>query len=85
MYRLPSHLSVTDRPPLACVLLLAATIAGGCANPREMMTGSTGKTISVAAWRTQAAPAAEAVRRLSEGEGEVVVSSAIAVHEMRKP
>jgi hypothetical protein len=41
--------------------------------------------LTVAPWKTQAAAATEAVRPLSEGEGELVVASAIAAHEMRKP
>jgi hypothetical protein len=57
----------------------------GCASPRELMTGSTGRAVPVASWQAQAAPTVEAVRPLSEGEGELVVASAIAAHEMRRP
>jgi hypothetical protein len=49
------------------------------------MTGTTGRTLATAPWQTQAAPSAEAVRPLSDGEGELVVASAIAAHEMRRP
>jgi hypothetical protein len=69
---------------LACTLAAAAGLAG-CANPRELMTGSTGISMPVAAWQTQAAPSIEAVRPLTDGEGEMVVASAIAAHEMRRP
>jgi hypothetical protein len=63
-----------------------AALAGGCANPKDLLiTGSTGAPTAVAPWQTQAAPSAEAVRPLSEGEGERVVASAIAAHEMRRP
>jgi hypothetical protein len=86
MYRLlPPHLRLARRPLLACTLAAAAALAGGCANPRELLTGSTGRPLTVAPWKTQAAAATEAVRPLSEGEGELVVASAIAAHEMRKP
>jgi hypothetical protein len=71
------------RALLPCTL--AAAALAGCANPRELMTGALGAPLAVAPWQTRAAPSAEAVRPLSEGEGELVVASAIAAHEMRKP
>jgi hypothetical protein len=87
MYRLPnpSHLRLVCRPLLACALAATAALAGGCAKPQELMTGATGRPVAAAPWQTQAAPSAEAVRPLSDGEGELVVASAIAAHEMRRP
>jgi hypothetical protein len=86
MYRPPlsPHPRLARRALLTCTLAAAAGLAG-CANPRELMTGSTGKSMPLAAWQTQAAPTSEAVRSLSEGEGELVIASAIAAHEMRRP
>jgi hypothetical protein len=74
---------------LACALALVAAAAGGCAKPEELLTGTTsagpGRVAAVAPWQTRAAASAEAVRPLSDGEGEVVVATAIAAHEMRRP
>jgi hypothetical protein len=87
MYRLlPTLPRTVCRPLLGAVLAATAAIAGGCANPREMLlTGSVGRPLTVAPWKTQASPASEAVRPLSDGEGELVIATAIAVHEMRRP
>jgi hypothetical protein len=87
MYRpsLSPHLRLVRRALPPCALAAAAALTAGCANPRELMTGSTGRSMPVAAWQTQAAPTTEAVRPLSEGEGELVIASAIAAHEMRRP
>jgi hypothetical protein len=86
MFRLLSpHLRLVRRALLPCAL----AVAGGCAKPGEILTGATsaipGRPGAVAAWQTRAAVSVEAVRPLSEGEGELVVASAIAAHEMRRP
>jgi hypothetical protein len=81
----PASLRPNPRALLACTLVAAAAVAGGCANPRELVTGAIGRPPAVASWQTLAAPTAEAARPLSEGEGELVVASAIAAHEMRRP
>jgi hypothetical protein len=70
--------------PVALALMLAA-----CAAPDELTPGALaaqGKPRS-APWQAQLSiPApADASRRLTEGEGEIVVASAIAAHEMRRP
>jgi hypothetical protein len=80
----PPSLHLIRRALLPCTLA-AAALAAGCANPRELMTGAIGRPPAVAPWQTRAAPSAEAVRPLSEGEGELVVATAIAEHEMRRP
>ncbi|HEX5999065.1 MAG TPA: hypothetical protein VFZ16_06680 [Hyphomicrobiaceae bacterium] len=53
------------------------------------MTGSTGlrggTPVAVAPWQTRASVTVEAVRALTEPEGELVVATAIAAHEMRRP
>ena len=49
------------------------------------MTGAIGQPQALAPWQTRTAPATEVVRPLSEGEGDMVIASAIAAHEMRKP
>jgi hypothetical protein len=77
---------VLPRALLQCALAAVAALVGGCANPNELLiTGSTGGANAAATWQTQAAPSAEAVRPLSDGEGERVIASAIAAHEMRRP
>jgi hypothetical protein len=90
MFRLfPPHLRFVRRALLPCALAVAAASMCGCTKPEELLTGSTsaipGQATAVAPWQTRAAPTTEAVRRLSEGEGEVVVATAIAAHEMRRP
>lgn len=87
MHRPPSPPSLCPilRASLACTVAAAAALAGGCANPKELVTGATGAPLAVAPWKTRAEPSVVAVRPLSEGEGEVVVASAIAAHEMRRP
>ena len=77
------------RARLSSALLLAGCLAG-CANPHELLTGSNralsvGGPVAVAPWQTRASVAAEAVRALTEPEGELVVATAIAAHEMRRP
>jgi hypothetical protein len=84
----PPHLRFVRRALLPWALVAAGALAGGCAKPDELLTGSTGlpvRAATVAPWQTRAAASVEAVRSLSEGEGEVVVATAIAAHEMRRP
>ena len=83
--RLFPYPSLAPRALLACALAAAAAMTAACANPRELMTGSTGRSAASAGWQAQAAPSIEAMRALSEGEGELVIASAIAAHEMRRP
>ncbi len=85
----PSKVLHIRRHLVPCSLVLAAALAGGCANPHELMTGSTGlrggTPVAVAPWQTRASVTVEAVRALTEPEGELVVATAIAAHEMRRP
>ena len=67
--------------PAAIALGLAA-----CANPRELTPGAlavSGKR--PAPWEAEVAPRSDAERRLSDGEGEIVVANAVAAHEKRRP
>jgi hypothetical protein len=67
--------------PMAMALGLTA-----CADPRELIPGAiatAGKP--PAPWQAQVSARSDASRRLSEGEGETVVATAIAAHEMRRP
>ena len=67
--------------PAAMALGLAA-----CADTRELTPGAlavTGKR--PAPWEAEVSPRSDAVRPLSEGEGEVVVANAVAAHERRRP
>ena len=67
--------------PVAMALGLTA-----CASPPELTPGAlavSGKR--PAPWEAQVAARSDAVRRLSEGEGEIVVANAVAAHEKRRP
>ncbi len=73
---------------LANALWPAAMALGltACANPRELMPGAlaiSGKR--PAPWEAEVSARSDASRRLSEGEGEVVVANAVAAHEKRRP
>jgi hypothetical protein len=67
--------------PATMALALAA-----CANPRELTPGALAVAGKRAApWEAEVSPRSDAERRLSEGEGEVVVANAVAAHEKRRP
>jgi hypothetical protein len=67
--------------PVAMALGLAA-----CTDPRELAPGaiadSGGRAVP---WEAQVSARSDEVRRLSEGEGEIVVANAVAAHEKRRP
>jgi hypothetical protein len=67
--------------PVALALGLSA-----CANPPQLTPGAlvaSGKRATP--WEAEVAARSDAARRLSEGEGEVVVANAVAAHERRRP
>ena len=72
--------------------MVLVTALTGCARPDQPLPGATAAHYgglacrpAIAPWQTQASAFAEAVRSLSEPEGEVVVATAIVAHEMRHP
>ncbi|HWE16996.1 MAG TPA: hypothetical protein VG758_07425 [Hyphomicrobiaceae bacterium] len=70
---------------LAMALGLAA-----CARPSELAPAAgagTSRALAAAPWQAQlaVATAPDASRLLTDGEGEVLVASAIAAHERRRP
>jgi hypothetical protein len=71
------------------MLAVTAAACAGCARPGDLAsTLAAGRTpADIAQWRTlPPAPAlVDVPRPLSEREGEVVVATAIAEHEMRRP
>jgi hypothetical protein len=57
-----------------------------CTNPSELTPGAlaiAGKRSTP--WEAQVSARSDEVRRLSEGEGEIVVANAVAAHEKRRP
>jgi hypothetical protein len=57
-----------------------------CSNPRELAPGAlAGSGGRPAPWKAQVSARSDEVRRLSEGEGEIVVANAVAAHERRRP
>jgi hypothetical protein len=72
--------------PVAMALGLTA-----CVSPPELTPGSlTPGAIALsgkrpAPWEARVAARSDAERRLSEGEGEIVVANAVAAHEKRRP
>ena len=65
--------------------MAAALALAGCAKPEELTPGSLAQGKPPAPWQAAVAAAAEASRRLTEGEGEMVVANAVAAHEKRRP
>jgi hypothetical protein len=57
----------------------------GCANPDDLRPGSIAAHGQTPPWQAAVAAAADASRRLSDGEGETVVATAVAAHEKRRP
>jgi hypothetical protein len=68
-------------------MVLAMTLGlTACTNPRELTPG----VLAIsgerpAPWEAQISARSDEVRRLSEGEGEIVVANAVAAHEKRRP
>jgi hypothetical protein len=63
-----------------------ALALAACADPRELTPGAlaiSGKR--TASWEAEVSARSDAARRLSEGEGEIVVANAVAAHERRRP
>jgi hypothetical protein len=57
-----------------------------CGNPPELTPGALGAAGKrPAPWEPQVAARSDAVRDLSDGEGETVVVNAVAAHEKRRP
>jgi type IV pilus biogenesis protein CpaD/CtpE len=67
--------------PVAMALGLNA-----CASPPELAPGAIAISGERSApWQAQVSARSDAARRLSEGEGEIVVANAVAAHEKRRP
>jgi hypothetical protein len=62
-----------------------AAALSGCANPDDLQPGSLAARGRTPPWQAAVAAAADASRRLSDGEGETVVANAVAAHEQRRP
>jgi hypothetical protein len=82
---LPSQLRLVKRAlrPSAMAVGFALGL-GACAGPSELTPGAISGA-RLAPWQAQLTLTLAADRRLSDGEGEVVVAAAIAAHEMRRP
>ena len=63
---------------------MAAALAG-CTSPDDLRPGSLAAQGKAPPWQAAVASAANASRRLSDGEGETVVANAVAAHERRRP
>ena len=71
-------------PPWLLLWPMAATLTG-CANPDELRPGALASEAKAPPWQAAVAAAADASRRLTDGEGETVVANAVAAHEKRRP
>ena len=78
--------------PTERLLLLVALVQGlglglaGCSGPSDLAAVAADAARSSTAWQAQlSVTPADAVRNLSDGEGELVMASAIAAHEQRRP
>jgi hypothetical protein len=57
-----------------------------CTDPRELTPGALAISDKhPAPWEAQVSARSDAARRLSDGEGEIVVANAVAAHEKRRP
>jgi hypothetical protein len=75
------HLLARAFWPVAIALGLTA-----CARSPELTPGSIAIPRERSApWEAQVSTRSDAERRLSEGEGEIVVANAVAAHEQRRP